>query len=137
MAKLGFVFVPVVKTLYPVVRPPASLVLWTLLRLSEFAKLRRVQLVVSSLVLDAMEEEAALVVMRIASIRTFEALEVTQQQVLDHYGLFGLVVGLLELDEHLAILAIAVVVGKTRLDYLRAVFNECFQVKPVSRIASA
>lgn len=112
VAKLGFVLVPVVKTLHPVVRPPASLVLWTLLRLSEFAKLWRVQLVVSSLVLDAMEEEAALVVVRIAAIRTFKALEVTQQQVLDHYGLFGLVVGLLELDEHLSILAIAVVVGK-------------------------
>lgn len=77
VAKLGFVLVPVVKTLHPVVCPPAPLVLRTLLRLSEFAKLRRVQLVFSPLVLDAVEEEATLMVVRIASIRTFKALEVT------------------------------------------------------------
>lgn len=110
MAKLGFVFVPVVKTLYTVVCPPAPLMFRTLLCLCKFAKLWCVLVVVSTVVLDAMEKEAALMVVRATPVWTFKAFEFTQEQVLDDYRLFRDVVSLFELYKNLSVFTIAVVV---------------------------
>jgi hypothetical protein len=110
VAKLGFVFVPVVKTLYTVVCPPAPLMFWTLLCLCKFAKLWCVLVVVSTVVLDAMEKEAALMVVRATPVWTFKAFEFTQEQVLDDYRLFRDVVSLFELYKNLSVFTIAIVV---------------------------
>ncbi len=79
VAKLGFVFVTVVKTLNSVVGPPASVMLRTLLCFCKFAKLGGVLAVFSPIILDAVEEEATFMVVGASSVRTFIALKITQE----------------------------------------------------------
>jgi hypothetical protein len=79
VAKLGFVFVAMVKTLNSVVGPPASVMLRTLLGFCKFAKLWGVLAVVSPVILDAVEEEATLMVVGASPVRTFIALKITQE----------------------------------------------------------
>jgi hypothetical protein len=79
VAKLGFVFVAMVKTLNSVVGPPASVMLRIFLGFCKFAKLWGVLAVLSPVILDAVEEEATLMVVGASPVRTFIALKITQE----------------------------------------------------------
>ena len=78
VAKLRLVLVPVIQAFYTIVSALAAVLFWTLLSLGEFAELRCIGSVFSSLVLYRVEVEARLVVVWASSVWTFKALEVAQ-----------------------------------------------------------
>jgi hypothetical protein len=83
VTELCLVFVFVIKSFNSVVSTPASVFLRTPLCVSELAQLRRVEIIISPLVLDRMVVVAAFVVVSCIPFWTFNHLEVFQIQVLN------------------------------------------------------
>ena len=103
VAELGFVLVPVVQAFNTVVSTFAAIMLRTLFSLGELTELWGVAAIVPSLVLDGVKVEARLMIMGTSTIRTFEALEVTQKKVFDGDRQLGFVVTLLDFREDLPV----------------------------------
>ncbi len=104
VAELGLVFIFVVEPLHSVVRPPALVLLGALLGICELAQFRSVVIVIPSLVLNRVEEVAALVVVGRILLGALDPLEVLQVQVLQLHRLPGPVVILSQVHEDVLVL---------------------------------
>lgn len=107
VAELGFIFVLVVESLYPVVRALALVSLRALLSLGELAQLRGVRVVIPSLVLDGVEVKAGLVIVRLVFPWALNPLKVHEVQMLDLHLLTGPMVLFKIGEEDLDVLVIA------------------------------
>jgi hypothetical protein len=101
MAKLCFVLISVVQALHSVVSTPASVLLGTLFSVSELAKFWCVDSILSSFIFEAVEVEAALMIVGSLLPWALEPLEPIEVKMSYNYGALRLMMDLLKQNKEI------------------------------------